>query len=348
MKSEKTRGNTLSRRGFIRGMSFGMAGLAVQEIGTPRKISAALDSSDISRVAFVTGTDRREMVYQTMKPLEEEIKEGIQDKQVIIKPNIVVTGVPLCATHADAVRGVLDFLEPIYNKKVIIAESTVSSNGTMSGYENYGYIPLTKEYNVELVDLNLQPTTYEWILDKNLHPVAIPIIKTYLDPNNYFISITRLKTHDRVVTTLGIKNMVMGSPLNKYKVKNYKGMMHPGGARWANYNMFLIAQKIRPHLTVLDGLEGMQGNGPVGGFPMEHGVALASTDPVAADSIGAGLMGIDINAVGYIKYCADAGLGQIDRSKITIIGKDPANYVKKYQLHERIEQQLEWKGDMTQ
>lgn len=348
MKPEKTVGNTLNRRSFIRGMSLGAAGLAVHNIGTPDKISAAQTASDISRVAFVTGTDRREMVYQTMKPFEEEIKKGIQGKQVIIKPNFVVTEVPLCATHADAVRGIFDFLKPIYNNKVIIGESTISSNGTMAGYENYGYLPLAKEYNVELVDLNLQPTEYEWILDKNIHPVAIPIINTFLDPNNYFISVTRLKTHDRVVTTLGIKNMVMGSPLNKYKVKNYKAMMHPGGAKWANYNMFLIAQKIHPHLTVLDGVEGMQGNGPVSGSPMEHGVALASTDPVAADSIGAGLMGIDINDVGYIKYCASAGLGQIDRSKITIIGKDPANYVKKYQLHERIEQQLEWKGDMSQ
>jgi len=348
MKPEKTFGNTINRRSFIKGISISMAGLAVHKIGFPGKVSAAETVSDINRVSFVTGTDRRKMVFQTIKPFEEEIKKAIQNKQVIIKPNFVVTEVPLCATHADAVRGVLDFLKPVYNKKVIIAESTISGNGTMTGFENYGYMPLIKEYNVELLDLNLQPTTYKWILDNNLHPVAIPIINTYLDPNNYFISITRLKTHDRVVATLGIKNMVMGSPLNKYKVQNYKGMMHPGRARLAHYNMFLIAEKIHPDLTILDGLEGMQGNGPVGGFPMEHGVALASTDPVAADTIGAGLMGIDINDVGYVKYCGNAGMGQTDRSKITIIGKDPANYIKKYQLHENIEKQLEWKGSIAQ
>ena len=80
---------------------------------------------------------------------------------------------------------------------------------------------------------------------------------------------------------------------------------------------------------------------------IEHGVALAGTDPVAVDSIGAGLMGIDVNNIGYLKFCADAGIGSLDRSNIEILGgKDPAQYVRKYQLHERIEQQLEWKGEM--
>ena len=299
-----------------------------------------------SRVSFITGTDRREMVFQALKPFEEEIKESIKNKQVIIKPNMVVTNRPLAASHADAVRGLLDFLKPFYNKKIIIGESTISGGGIMPGYENYGYLPLEKEYNVKLVDLNLQTTSPEWIMDSNLHPVQIPIIDTFLDPNNYFISIPRLKTHDRVVATLGIKNMVMGSPLRDYKGSNYKGMMHPSGPRWANFNMFLIAQKIHPQLTVLDGVEGMEGNGPIGGSAVDHGVALASTDFVAADRIGAELMGIEVSDIGYLNFCANAGMGQIDRSKITIIGgKDPANFVKKYKLHENIERQLTWKGE---
>ncbi len=347
MKEDTMYNCALTRRDFLRGISLGTAGLAVTVAGITDRVSAT-PAAVKSRVTFVTGTERRDMVYQLMKPFEKEIREGIRGKQVIIKPNFVVTSVPLCATHPDAVRGILDFLKPIYNRKVIIAESTVSRGGTMEGYENYGYMPLKNEYNVDLIDLNLENSTYEWVLDRNLHPTAIPIINSFLDHNNYFISVTRLKTHDRVVATLSIKNMVMSAPLHKYNVKNYKGIVHPGGARWANYNMFLIARKIRPNFSILESVEGMQGNGPVRGFPMEHGVALAGIDPVAVDSIGAGLMSIDVNNIGYIKFCADAGLGQLERSNIEIIGgKDPANYVQKYQLHERIEQELEWKGEMN-
>lgn len=212
---------------------------------------------------------------------------------------------------------------------------------------NYGYMLLKDEYNVDLIDLNLENSTYEWVLDTNLYPKAIPIIDSFLDPNNYFISVTRMKTHELVVATMSIKNMVMGSPLNKYNVQNYKSIMHPGLPRWAHYNIFLIARKIRPNFSILENVEGMQGNGPVRGFPMKHGVGLAGIDPVAVDSIGAELMGIDVKDIGYIKFCGDAGIGQIERSNIEIIGgKDPANYVQKYQLHDRIEQELEWKGKM--
>ena len=337
----------VTRRDFLREISFGTAGLAMTMAGLTVKASAA-QSEGKSRVAFVTGNDRRDMVYQLMKPFEKEIREGIRGKQVIIKPNFVSTSVPLCATHVDAVRGVLDFLKPIYNRKVIIGESTASRGGTMAGYENYGYSPLKNEYNVDLIDFNLENSTYEWVLDRNLRPAAIPIINSFLDPNNYFISVTRLKTHDRVIVTLSIKNMVMGSPLHKYNVQNYKGIMHPKGVRSAHYNIFLIARKILPNFSILESVEGMQGNGPTNGFPMEHGVALSGIDPVAVDSIGAGLMGIDVNDIGYIKFCGDAGLGQLERSNIEIIGdKDPANYVQKYQLHQRIEQQLEWKSEMN-
>lgn len=337
----------LTRRDFMSGLSLGIPGLALTAAATTDRVSA-VPASGKSRVSFAVGTDRRDMVYQLMKPFEKEISEGIRGKNVIIKPNLVSTKVPLCATHPDAVRGILDFLKPIYAGKIIIAESPATKDGTLEGYQNFGYMPLKNEYNVDLIDLNFEDSTYEWVLDKNLHPVAVPIINRFLNPKNYFISVTRLKTHDRVVATMSIKNMVMGSPLHKYNVKNYKHVVHPGGSRWANFNMFLIAQKVRAGFSILESVEGMQGNGPIGGFPMEHGVALAGADPVAVDSIGAELMGIDVNNIGYLKFCADAGMGTIDRSNIEIIGgKDPAHYVQKYKLHERIEEQFDWKGEIT-
>ena len=348
MKKRTTVDFDRGRRSFIRGISLGAAGLALNSTGVSRNVNAAQTSPDKSRVSFVTGSDRREMVYQALKPFEKEIREGINGRQIIIKPNFVHNDLLLCATHPDAIRGLLDFLKPLYNKKIIIAESTVSRTGTMEGFKNYGYLPLVKEYNISLVDLNEQSSSPVWILDKNLHPQQIQIIDTFLNPDNYFISITRLKTHDTVVATMGLKNMVMGSPLHTYNVENYKGYMHSGGPRWLNYNMFLVAKKVRPHLTVLDGLEGMEGNGPVGGTSIDHGIALAGTDVLAVDRIGAELMGIDYRDIGYLNYCADAGMGQIERSNIMIIGKNPAAEVKKYKMHDSIEWQLNWKSDFVQ
>ena len=61
--------------------------------------------SDRSSVAFVTGTDRRAMMHEVIKPFEKQIRNGVKGKQLIIKPNMVSTTVPLCATHVDALRG---------------------------------------------------------------------------------------------------------------------------------------------------------------------------------------------------------------------------------------------------
>ena len=338
-----------SRRRFLGKLSAGALGLVSGTILTSRDSSSGSrtalsdksgNSSGLSRVSFATGQDRREMVYSVLKPFDKEVKAAIRGKRIIIKPNFVSTRHPVSATHVNSVRGVLDFLKPIYKKKVIIAESSTVGK-TFDGYKNYGYLDLEREYDVELLDLNSRGTITEWILDKNHHPLPIRIIDSFLDPDNYFISVTRLKSHDTVVTTLSVKNMVMGSPLNDYK-KSEKPKMHQG-YKEINWNIFYLAQKIRPQIAVLEALEGMEGNGPVNGTGIEHGVALAGTDVVAVDRIGTELMGVDFSDVGYLTYMANAGIGEGNRSKIQIIGPDPADYVKKYRMHDTVEKQLEWK-----
>lgn len=330
--------SSLSRRGFFRGMAGGAAGLALLSAGQANSASALEKTSHVSLVA---GTDRRDMVYQALKPFEKEVKESIKGKQVIVKPNMVTTNVPLCATHADALRGLLDFLKPICRGQVLIAESTMSKEGSFKGFENYGYLPLEKEYKAKLVDLNKQTFTVKWILGKEHRPLGIRIIDAFLDPKNYFISITRLKTHDTVVATLTGKNMFMSAPLNDY-TKSDKSLMHQG-IKEINFNLFQVAGSVRPQLAVLDGVEGMQGNGPIRGIPAPHGVALASTDFVSADRIGSELMGIDFADIGYLNYCAQAGYGQGDRTKIEVVGEDVGKHVVKYQMHEKFQEQLGWK-----
>ena len=333
-----------NRRDFIKGFSMGIMGGAAGIINSSEEAMAAQSLSTESSVSFLAGNDRREMIGQVLKPFEKEIREGIRGKQIVIKPNLVNDFNPLQATHPDAVRGLIDFLKPFYKKKILIAESSVSKNGTMYAFEKHGYTPLEKEFKVKLVDLNQDSYSIEWILDENRHPQDIKIIDTFLNPDNYIISLARMKTHNAVVATLAIKNVVMASPVNLPDKKiTEKRKVHNGGPVGINYNMFLIAHKVRPHLSIIDGFTGMEGNGPSHGTPVEHGVALASFDVVSADRIGIELMGIDYGDVGYLQWCSNAGLGQGDRSKIKIIGDDPLNHVIKYRLHDNIERQFKWK-----
>jgi len=342
----------MNRRGFIGGAAMTAAGLAAGAMRPSFTHAAEVKDPGEARVSFVTGTDRREMVRQALKPFEKEIREGIRDKQVVIKTNFVWHGTPLCATHPDAVRGLLDFLAPIYKKKIVLGESSASTEKVNTIFDTYGYTPLKREYNVEFVQLDDQPTTPFFILGKNLNPQKIQLIDTFLDPNNYIFSITRPKAHNVVVATLGLKNMVMGSPLKQNNGRSDKSLMHGPGenvAPWyLHYNMFLVAGRVRPRFTVIDGLEGMEGNGPISGTAVNHGFALAGSDVIAVDRIGVDLMGVDIADVGYLNFCAEAGYGQIDRKKIKIIGtEDPSKHVIKYKMNDNIEWQLKWRKDMV-
>jgi uncharacterized protein (DUF362 family) len=305
-----------------------------------------------STVAFAAGADRKEMLFEVLQPFEKQIRAGLKGKQLILKPNMVSTNVPLCATHVDALRAMLEFVKPFYRKQVIIAEASANPNSE-EGFKNYGYLDLQKDFDVKFVNLNLTNGSPLYVLDRDLHLEKIEISDMFVNPDNYFISVSRLKTHDLVIMTAGIKNMVLGAPLNKPQVDDtkpvrYKSRVHGGGPRWLHYNMYLVAQHVRPDFTVIDGFETMEGSGPSRGTPVDHRIALAGEDVVAVDSMCARLMNLPLENVGYVGYCAAGGLGNIDREKIDIIGgKNPDQYVIPYKLSANAIRQLEWKDPLN-
>ena len=350
-KNERMREAVFSggRRGFLRTLAAGTAGFMFGAFGPDGCRAARAIPSGKSKVSFQTGSSHREVVFEALKPLRDEVGAAIQGKQVLIKVNMGQVIGPLNATHPDTVRGILDFLKPIYKKKVIVAESTAGSGReTTLGFRNFHYLPMLKEYKIDLVDLNNKPYSEQWIKDQNDHPLPINLIDTFLDPDIYMISATRLKSHNCVIATLSLKNVVMASPVNHYKRKvakgrNEKSLMHSGGNRGLSYNIFTLARMgVLPDLAVLDGVVGMEGNGPVWGTPVEHGVALASTDWLAADRIGVELMGMDYSKIMYLRWCGQAGMGHDDLSGIDVVGPNYLKHIRTYRLHSNIAGQLDW------
>ena len=166
---------------------------------------------------------------------------------------------------------------------------------TGNAYEQFGYgkIPAErKEREVSLVDLN-DEGRYETleILDDNLHLQPVRLAARLLDPDAFVICSAILKTHNTVVATLSLKNMALGAPLHSPRKEsrrwNDKRIYH-GGVRQTHVDIALTAQRLHPcwGLAVVDGWEGMEGNGPGSGTPVPSRVAIASTDYVAADRVG--------------------------------------------------------------
>lgn len=337
-------GSDITRRTFLSSAGIGFAGTML--VSPMREASALPAGRNEASVSFVTGTSRREMVKQALEPFRKEIETGIAGRQIIVKVNMADKIGPLSNTHPDAIRGLLDFLKPMYDKKITVAECTLTEDGFGTLCGQYGYHPLKSEYNIDFVELHNDSTKPMFILGKNLHPLKIEILDTFTDPENYIISLTPPKIHDVVVATAGLKNIIMASPKNIKGVSS-KYSMHGNGPWWLNYNLFTLAQRIRPHFTIIDGLEGMEGDGPIHGTKVDHKFALAGPDVIAVDRIALDLMGIDIDDVGYLTYCGQAGIGVSDRERIKIIGGDkPENHVIEYKKHKAFKYQLYWKKDV--
>ena len=187
------------------------------------------------------------------------------------------------------------------------------------------------------------------ILNGDLHMVPVRLAARLLDPDAYIICCAILKTHNTVVATLSLKNMALGAPLHNARKDggrwNDKRLYH-GGVRQTHVDIALTAQKLQPYwgAAVLDGWEGMEGNGPTGGNAVPSRIAVASTDYVAADRVGVEVMGINPDWIGYLGFCAQAGLGQGDLSQIEIRGPKLADVTKKYRMHEDLERELRWMG----
>ena len=174
-------------------------------------------------VSISQGEDRRKNVYNALMAIDKELQAKMKGKKyVVIKPNFVSTTNQLAAFHADAMRGILDYLDARFKGPVVIAES--SAGDTNQGYENFKYRALAGEYKkqqLQLIDLN-DEGKFERIalLDPDLHIVPCRLAARLLDPEAFVISSAMLKTHNTVIASLSIKNMVLGAPLHQRAQRN--------------------------------------------------------------------------------------------------------------------------------
>jgi len=344
--------NTINRRSFLK--TTVMGGLATSFIG-PLNTFASFDKQQqlSSSVAITSGDNRADLAFRALQPYSKQIRQAIGSRRVVLKPNMVSTEVPLCATHVDTLEGILEFLKSIKKlDNVIIAESAANAP-TFEGFSNYGYLSLVNKYPVKMVDLDTEGSEVLYVFDeKDFRPHPVRFSKVILSPDSYVISVARMKTHNLAVVTLSLKNIIFGSPVkdigfrlgknSKEGTKSDKPVVHGSGPRGINYNLYALASRVHPHLAVIDGFEGMEGNGPRLGTPVNHRVCVVSTDWFAADRVGVELMGVDFAKVGYLNYCAQAGLGTADLSTIEIVGESISNHIKHYKLHDNIEEQLIW------
>jgi uncharacterized protein (DUF362 family) len=288
------------------------------------------------RVALIKGDDRYQNLLRALNLIHEDIdRYEIEGKQVLLKPNLVSVSKPLAVTHVDAVKAVIDFIHRFEPSEVIIAEAPSEGN-TVEAYRRFGYHRLN---GVRLVDVNEDDYEEMFISTLGGGKREIRISKTVLEAD-YKISVARVKTHDHLFCTLTLKNM-MGtvphvdhawfhgaeeepeSPIEKIFESNYL----------LARNLVSIVRRVGIDLGVVDGLVGMEGDGPVDGTPVDLGVAAAGVDYVAVDAVVASVMGFDPRLKADTYLADEEGLGIGDLGGIEVVGEEIDNVRVKFKPH---------------
>jgi len=282
------------------------------------------------RVGLARGVNSYDTVRSGLDLIRDEIKIP-DDRPVLIKVNMVSPEVELAATPVNAARAAMDFLSDMGVKRFIVGEGSGMDGNTMGGFQRFGYLQLKDHYDVEFRDLNRDEYVTLEALDMNLAPANIRLARTFFE--SYVVSVGRMKTHMITGITLSLKNVAIGSiPVkDRHSPSLYKP--EPG---WfshepvpLNLSIARINQVVYPDLSVIDGVVGMEGPGPIKGTPIFSGMALASTDGLSLDMVGCQVMGHDYRNVGYMYYASQ--LRGLSREQVQVVGERPEECVTRYE-----------------
>lgn len=315
-----------------------------------------------AQVALYHSTERTTAVRQALAAIIATLPWHRYER-VVVKPNLVMYDRPYANTHPDTLQTVLALIRDHYCGPLTIAEGA-ALHATTAAFAVHGYPALAQRYDCQLLDLNGDETVAVLLPNQAKKPLTLRLARTIVE-SDCRISLSLPKTHDTVLVTMALKNMIMGALVNRRAAKAHTrphwldrlGQILLGhGNGWGSdkramhqsyplINLYLaqLAPLVRPHLSILDGFVAMEGAGPVDGDPAPWGIALAGTDPLAVDVLAAHLMGFRLDEVGYLAYCAQAGLGVADLAAITVVGNTTPGAVRRsFTPHPQHQAQRQW------
>jgi uncharacterized protein (DUF362 family) len=237
--------------------------------------------------------------------------------RVLLKPNLVEAreGRPVC-TEAAFIVGVAEAFLRRGAASVRVGEGPGHCRDTEEVLSTSGVGEALRARGLGFVDLNVDDVVA-------LRPPAdlsghgrIPVARTVRGAD-LLVSLPRLKTHHHSGVSLSMKNLfgavsgsVWGWPKNP---------LHQGGIEHAIVDLWT---GLEPAFTIVDGLVGMEGDGPILGEPVVHGMVLMGEHAPAVDATAARLMGVDPEALRAFRLVAAHG-GTVAASRIDVEGDTP-------------------------
>jgi len=237
--------------------------------------------------------------------------DEVRGRRVLLKPNLVDGNAqgPHVNTHPTVVLGVAEAFLRWGAADVVVAEGSAHTRDAIWLLEVTGLGQALAEARLRFVDLNRAPS--RWVQNQGscteLKGFMVPTVVLDAD---WVVSLPKMKTHHWAGVTLSMKNMFGILPGTYYGWP--KNVLHQAGIP---QTILDIHATVRPHLCVVDGIIGMEGDGPLLGRPKAAGVLVMGTNPAAVDATCTRVMGLNPERVPYLA-ASERGLGSIAETRI--------------------------------
>lgn len=248
--------------------------------------------------------------------------------RVVLKPNLVeYYRARRVNTHPAMVAAAIEAFRRLGAREVIVAEGPGHQRDTEMLLEQSGLDEVLTDEKTPFVDLNLDA----------IHPVPLPSNYTKLGRlflpatilgADLVVSMPKLKTHHWVGVTLSLKNMFGVVPGVKYGWP--KNLLHWRGI---HNSIVDINVAVRPGFAIVDGIEGMEGDGPLYGETVKSGVIIMGDNLTAVDATGVRVMGLYPERIPYLQMMMGHG-GTLSQNRIAQLGENIADVRQDFKVLE--------------
>ncbi len=248
--------------------------------------------------------------------INQFIKKG---QKILIKPNIVKGIAPeICATTHPAVIEALIKILKENNCEIFVGDNPFADD-TTEAVKVCGVYDVCKKHNVDIAIFDKKIN----VANENAFVVKKFPLTHHFNDVDAIINMPKLKTHSQLYFTGSVKNLysIMPGPKRGFYHLKYSNVEY-----FANMLLDLYALlRKKVVLNIIDGIYGMEGNGPCNGNAKYAGTLAASSDAVALDFIMCKLIGLDVENLATVYYAKKRNDYLFDENKIKIEGEKIEN-----------------------
>lgn len=254
-------------------------------------------------------------------------KAIIRGRSVLLKPNLVepTVAAPHVNTHPAFVRAAAEVFRGWDAREVFVAEGQGHCRDTTFVLEQSGLEQVLDDDRIAFVDLNYDDV-YSVTNRQGFTKLARLYLPQALRRADFVVSLPKMKTHHWAGVTLSMKNLFGVMPGVCYGWP--KNVLHHAGI---SQSILDINAAVRPNLAIVDGIVGMEGDGPIMGTPKPAHLVVMGTNLPAVDATCARLMGFDPQRIEHLRNAAGT-LGVIQEGHIEQRGEPLAPHTKLFAL----------------